>query len=173
MYTLSPEEKASVVMAYTQSGLIRGEIVLREGVRVNTWLRTEGAPDYIHLYKSQWIQVSGGPLKPLTYSEVILPASIVLGFHIAPPAQEPLDYDERESNRISASLTVLMGMFVVKGKIRISAKSDIATSLQISHAQWLSVYDAEVSSPQLTQMPPFAVPMLLVRAPQVGFVLQE
>ena len=125
MHTLAPEEKVSIVMAYTLTGLIRGELVTREGVRVNTLLRTEGASDYIHLYKSQWIQISGGPLKPLAYSEVILPTSIVLGFHLAPPAEEPLDYDEGESNRISAPLTVLMGMFVVKGKVRISAKSDI------------------------------------------------
>jgi len=173
MYTLAPEEKVSIIMAYTLTGLIRGELVTREGVRVNTLLRTEGASDYIHLYKSQWIQISGGPLKPLAYSEVILPTSIVLGFHLAPPAEEPLDYDEGEANRISAPLTVLMGMFVVKGKVRISAKSDIATSLQISHAQWLSIYEADISSPHFPQMPPFHVPMLIVRPSQMGFVLQE
>jgi hypothetical protein len=173
MVTLTPEEKVSTIMAYTQTSLIRGELVTREAVRVNTWLRTEGAPDYIHLYKSQWIQFSGGPLKPLVYSELIVPVPIVLGFHIAPPAQESLDYDESESNRINIPLTVLMGVFVVKGKARISAKSDIATSLQISHAQWLSIYEADISSPNFPQMSPFHVPMLIVRPLQVGFVLQE
>ena len=33
MYTLGPEEKASVVMAYTQAGLIRGELVTMQNTR--------------------------------------------------------------------------------------------------------------------------------------------
>lgn len=173
MYTLGPEEKASVVMAYTQTGLVRGEAVTRDSMRVSTWLRTESAPDYIRLYKSQWIQLSGGPIRPLSYSDVFLPTSLVIGFHLAPPAHDPVDYDERETNRVNRPLTILMGVFTVNGKIRISTQTDIATSLLISHTQWMSIYEAEISSPQIPQMPPIQVPMLIVRPMQVGFVLQD
>ena len=171
MYTLGPEEKISVVMAYTQNGLIRGEVVTRESMRLNTWLRTDSAPDFIHFYKAQWIQAVAGQVKSLAYPELLLPVTPLIGFHLAPPAQEPLDYDAREDNRINRQITITMGLFIIKSYLRVSAQTDVATNLQISHSPWLSVYDAEIVSPYLTQMPAFTVPMLIVRPMQVGFVL--
>ena len=170
MYTLGPEEKASVVLVYTQNGLIRGEVVTPESVRLNTWFRTDSAPDYIHLYKLHWVQAVAGGIKPLAYTELLLPVSLIIGFHPAPPSQEPLDYDVREDNRISKPVVVLMGLFVVNGNVRASAQTDLVTNLQISHSPWVSIYDAEISSPHLAQMPPLQVPMLLVRPTQVAFV---
>ena len=35
MYTLGPDEKATMVMAYTQDSLIRGETVNKQTVRVS------------------------------------------------------------------------------------------------------------------------------------------
>jgi hypothetical protein len=173
MYTLGPEEKASFVVAYTQNGLIRGEIVTKENVRLNTWFRTEGAPDYLHLYKLQWLQAVAGTIKPVAHAELLLPVPLVIGFHVVPPTQEALDYDAREDNRVNKSTTISMGLFVVNGNVRISAKTDLVTSLIINHSAWISVYDAEISSLYLPQMPPLQVPMLLVRPTQVGFVLQH
>ena len=173
MYTLGPEEKVSVVMAYTQTGLVRGEIVTRESMRLNNWFRTDSAPDYIHLYKLQWLQASGGAIKSLAYRELLLPISLVIGFHVAPPSQEPLDYNVREDNRVNKPITILMGLFMISGSFRASAQSDLVTSLQISHSPWVSIYDAEISSPQFQQMPPFQVPMLLIRSEQVIFLPQD
>ena len=173
MYVLGSEEKASFIVAYTSNGLIRGEIVTRENVRLNTWFRTESAPDYLHLYKVQWLQAVAGTIKPLAYNELLLPVPLVIGFHVVPPSQEPLDYDVREDNRVNKSTTISMGLFVVNGNVRISAKTDLVTNLQITHSPWISVYDAEVSSPHLPQMPPLHVPMLLVRPTHVGFILQN
>jgi hypothetical protein len=173
MYTLGPEEKVSLVMVYTQTGLLRGEVVTRESVRINTWFRTDSAPDYMHLYKLQWLQASGGAVKPFAYTELLLPATLMIGFHLVPPTDEPLDYNPREDNRVNKPVTILMGLFVVKGSIRTSAQTDLITSLQIAHSPWLSVYDVEISSPQLPQMPPLQVPMMLVRPTQVAFVQQN
>ena len=36
MYTLGPEEKASVVVVYTQNGLIRGEVGARQSARFSS-----------------------------------------------------------------------------------------------------------------------------------------
>ena len=173
MYTLGPEEKASLVMAYTQTGLVRGEIVTRDSVRLNTWLRTDGVPDYIHFYKLQWLQVSGATVKPLAYNELLLPVAQLIGFHPVPPNDEPLDYNPQEDNRINKPVIVAMGLFMVKGFVRISTQTDLVTSLQIAHSQWQSIYEAEISSPQLPQMPPLKVSMLLVRPMQVAFVPQN
>jgi hypothetical protein len=172
MYTLGPEEKVSVIMAYTQNGLMRGEIVTRDSVRVNTWLRTDSAPDFVHLYNLQWIQSSGGTVRSLAYPELLLPVTLMIGFHLAPPSDEPLDYNVREDNRVNKRVAVLMGMFVVNGNIRTTTQTDLVTTLQISHSPWLSIYEPEISSPQLPQMPPLQVPMMLVRSDHAAFVQQ-
>lgn len=173
MYTLAPDEKATPVMLYTHNSVVRGETVTKQAVRVNTWFRTEGIPDYINVHNSQWVTVTGGAVRPMTFREMFVPLQTIIGFHIIPPGQEGVDYDDNEANRINSPLSFLMGMFQVSGKIRVSAQTDIRTSLSISHAQWLSIYDAVINSPYLPQMPPLHVPMMLVRPMQVQFILQS
>ncbi len=173
MYKVGPEERVSIVMAYTPSGLVRGEVVIPKAIRVNTWLRTDSAPEYLRLYNVNWLQISGGGAKTAAYRELLLPLSLVIGFHPAPPNQEPLDYDEREDNRVNRHVMVVMGPFVINGYYRTAAQSDLATTLQVLHSPWLSIYSAEITSPQLPQMPAVPTPMLLVRPNQVGFVPQE
>ena len=54
MYILRPDEKTTPVMLYSQHNVVRGEAVVRQNVpRVNIWLRTDGAPRYIHVLKPQ------------------------------------------------------------------------------------------------------------------------
>jgi hypothetical protein len=48
MTDLSPDEKSTLVMIYTQNMLVRGEVVTRQGVRVSTWLRTQGVASLKH-----------------------------------------------------------------------------------------------------------------------------
>jgi hypothetical protein len=170
MYTLGPEEKVSVVMAYTQTGLVRGELVTRESVRINSWFRTDSAPEYIHLHKPQWLQTTGGAVKSIAYNELLLPVPLIIGFHLAPPSDEPLDYIAREDNRVNKPITIIMGLFTVNGYIRLSAQTDLVNGLQISHSPWVSIYDSEISSPHLPQMPPLQIPMLLIRPVQVVFI---
>ena len=171
MYTLAPDEKATPVIAYTQNSIIRGETVNKQPVRVSTWFRTEGAPDYLHLYNLQWVTITGGAIKPLTFPEMFMPLDTIIGYHILPPAKDPLDYDENETNRVNSPLFILMGMFLIKGKLRVSPQTDIGTTLSISHTKWMSIYEAEITCPYLPQMPPMQVPMLVVRPTQVSFIL--
>ncbi len=173
MVMLADTEKTTVVMAYTQTALIRGELVTREGVRVSTWFRTESSPDYLRLNNVQWIEVTGGPVKPQSFTELFLPVPAIVGFHIAPPARDPWDYDEREGNRVNAPLSIQLGRFFVRGKLRVSTKTDVATALTLSHTTWLSIYEAEIHSVYLPQMPVLQVPMLILRPTQVAFVLKE
>lgn len=171
MYTLAPDEKATPVMIYTQNSVIRGEIVTKQPVRVSTWFRTEGAPDYVHLYNLQWVAITGGAIKPLMFPEMYMPLDTIIGFHILPPQADPLDYDERETNRVNAPLSVLMGRFFMKCCMRVSPQIDIGTSLSISHTKWMSLYEAEITCPYLPQMPAVQVPMLVVRPTSVNFIL--
>ncbi|MBI3738866.1 MAG: hypothetical protein HY258_07450 [Chloroflexi bacterium] len=171
MYTLAPDEKISTVMVYSRNKLIHGDIVTKNNVRVSIWLRTQGVPNYVHLLKPQVLLFGGSPAKSLTYNELFFPAERIIGFHLAPPASDPLDYDPDEANRIMLDVNLILGVFMLKGKVRVSTHADLATSIEVAHVGWLSVYDAEISNPFVPQMPAIKVPMLLVRPAQVSFGL--
>ncbi len=169
MYTLAPDEKKSLVMIYTHNSFIRGELVTKENVRVGIWLRTQGVPQYIHLCNAQILFLGGSPIKPASYAELYFPTDQIIGFHLVPPSAEPLDYDPAEANRTMINIDVLVGTFIVKGRMRISTQADLSIALEVAHAAWLSVYDADISNPFLPQMPVIHIPMLLVNPVHVSF----
>lgn len=170
MYVLRPDEKTTPVMLYTPHSVVRGEVVTKQSVlRINLWLRTDGAPRYLHILKPQVLIFGGSPAKPLSYSELYFPTSEVIAFHILPPTEEPLDYDPDEANRTMEVVELLVGTFVMKGKIRISTQTEIAVSLEVARVSWLSVYDVWISNPYLPQMPALQAPMVLVNPNHVAF----
>lgn len=170
MYVLRPDEKTTPVMLYTHDSVVRGDVVSKQSVvRVNIWLRTDGAPKYMHVLKPQVIVFGGTPVKPLSFSELFFPTSQLIAFHTLPPTDEALDYDANETNRVMQDVKVLVGTFVVKGNIRISAQTELATSLEVARASWISIYDAEIANPYLPQMPTVQAPMMLVNPERVSF----
>ena len=171
MYTLASDEKAVGVMIYTQNTLVRGEAVTKQSSRVSVWLRTDGAPEYIHLLKPQVIYLGGNAVRMQNYSEMYLPSIRINAFHLTPPAHDPLDYDETEQNRKMQPITVLIDTFVFDGTIRISTQVDLGTSIEFGRTVWMSIYDVRISNPQLPQMGELQVPMLVVRPGQVSFAL--
>ena len=174
MYILRPDERTTPVMLYTPESVVRGEVVTKESVlRVNIWLRTDGAPKYMHLLKPQVLVFGGSPVKPLSYSEIYFPTSQLIAFHILPPANEVLDYDANEANRVMQPVEVLVGTFVMKGNIRISTQMEVGTSLEMARVSWVSLYDAVITNPYLPQMPPMQIPMLLVNPLHVAFAISE
>jgi hypothetical protein len=166
---LTAEDKSTLVMVYTQNTLIRGELITKETVRVSIWLRTDGAPRFFRLQNAHMLSFGGGPAKSSSHTEIYVPVAQVIGFHIAPPAQDPLDYEEGE-NRAVEVVSVGVGTFVFKGKIRFSAQSGLGSSLEMVHS-WMSMYEVEISNPGLPQMPVILVPMLLVNPSQVTIAL--
>lgn len=172
MYTPAADEKTTPVMLYTQDTLVRGDVVIKTNVlRVNIWLRTDGAPKYMHVLKPQVLVFGGSPVKALTYSETYFPTSELIGFHTLPPIDEPLDYDPNEVNRTMIPVDVKVGTFIMKGKIRISTQTDLGSSLEVARVSWLSLYDAEITNPYLPQMPAIHVPMALLNPMRVAFSL--
>jgi hypothetical protein len=170
MYILRPDEKTTPVMLYTRETVVRGEVVTKESVhRLNIWLRTDGAPKYMHLLKAQVLVFGGSPIKALSYSELYYPTTQLIGFHTVPPTEEALDYDPGEANRMMEPLEVLVGTFVMKGKIRISTQTEVGVSLEMARVSWMSLYDAVITNPYLPQMPPMQVPMVLVNPGHVAF----
>jgi hypothetical protein len=174
MYILRPDERTTPVMMYTRHSLVRGEVVTKESiVRVNIWLRTDGVPKYMHLLKAQILVFGGEPIKALSYSQIYFPTTDLIAFHTLPPTDEPLDYDPGEPNRMMEPVEVLVGTFLMKGKIRISAQTEVGVSLEMARVAWMSLYDAVITNPYLPQMPPMHVPMVLVNPSHVAFGIHD
>ena len=102
---------------------------------------------------------------------MFIPTVQVAAFHLAPPAQDPLDYDASEGNRIMQPLDVMVGSFIIKGKMRISTQTDVGTSLDVMRASWMSIYEAEIGNPYLPQFN-VHVPFLLVNSNLVSFGME-
>jgi hypothetical protein len=168
MYTLAADEKTTLVLAYTHNMLVRGEAVTKDNVKVNVWLRTDGAPNYIHLLNAQVLVFGGGVPKSSTYTEFFLPTQDVVVFHLAPPSNEALDYAPDEKNRSMDAVNVLLGTFMLKGKIRYSSQTGLGSTLEVARTAWMSLYEVDVSNPSLPQLV-MHVPMLLMRPTQVSF----
>jgi hypothetical protein len=170
MYILRPDEKTTPVMLYTLESVVRGEVVTKENVhRINIWLRTDGAPKYMHLLKPQVLVFGGSPIKALSYSELYYPTAQLIAFHTLPPTDEALDYEPAEANRMMEPVDVIVGTFLMKGNIRISTQTEVGVSLEMARVGWMSLYDAVITNPYLPQMPPMQVPMVLVNPLHVAF----
>ena len=170
MYILRPDEKTTPVMLYSQHNVVRGEAVIKQSViRVSIWLRTDGAPRYIHDLKPQVLVFGGSPVKALTYSEIYFPTSEIIAFHTLPPSDEPVDYDSDEANRKMEVVELLVGTFVMKGNIRISTQTEVDNTLESARVSWMSVYDVWITNPYLPQMPALQVPMMLINPTHIAF----
>jgi len=168
--TLAADEKATQVMIYTRQALIRGEAISKENVRVSTWLRTVGAPEYVPMRNVHVILFNAaGQAQPLAFSAAWAPAVEIVAFHIVPPAKDPPDYDLTEPNRKMEPVTALLGQFRFNGHVRMTAQTDFNRFLEVTHTNFLSLYDVAVSNPALPSMGVRNVPMLVLRPGQVIF----
>lgn len=170
-YAIAADEKAVPMMLYTPTTMVHGEVVMKASVRASIWMRTQSAPEFMHLLKAQVIPVGPtGPGRPFSYPELLFATHTMLAYHIAPPGQaEGYDYDESEKNRAFEAVSVVVGMFTMNGVLRIGATSDIPSAVISGRQTWASIYDAEISSPVLPQMGKLKVPLVLVRASEVQY----
>lgn len=169
MPTLAADEKTTTVLVYTQNALVRGEVVTKQNARVSVWLRMQVEVNYLRIYNPQFLAFGGPMTKSMINDELFCPIEHIHGFHLAPPANEPLDYDETEPNRVMKDVNLLIGQFSIKGKLRLSTHSDLATSLEVAHAGWLSAYEVEISPLFVPSFPTMKAPMMLVNPRYVSF----
>jgi hypothetical protein len=163
-YTLTPDDKVVQVMVYTLTNLFWGEVVVKEMIRVSTWLRTNSAPDRITMYNARVMNVaSATQSRPLIFPDLNISASQVMAFHIIPPAKDPLDYDPTEPNRKMEAVSVLVSSFRIDGTLRLSAISSLSKYLEVTREAFTAVYDAKISNLLLTSLGIISVPFLLVR----------
>ncbi len=164
LYTLQPDEKATMVMVYTDSYLYWGEVITKERIRVSTWFRTNAAPDNLCIYNGMaLLPGSSGPLKPINYPEVHIPMERVIAFHMLPPSCDPVDYDASESNRKMENVVALVGQFRLDGKLRMATQMNLEKYFEIARETFTALYNVTVSHPGMPQFNLPKVPFVLVR----------
>lgn len=126
---------------------------------------------FIHLLDTEVLLFGGTPAESLKYDEYFFPIERIFGFHLAPPATEPLDYDPLVANRTMLAVNLVMGIFLIKGTVRMSVQTDFAAMIERSQNTWFSVYDVAIENPFIPQMPAIHAPMLLVNPAEVSFGL--
>ncbi len=163
-YTLGPDEKAAPVMAYTDSAILWGEVVVKELIRVSIWLRTNNAPGRIPLYNARAVLNGSGPTtRPVPFNQVFIATSQILMFHLIPPTRDPLDYDPSEPNRRMQPVSILINNFRVDGSLRLSSRSDLGTYLEVTRETFTSVYDARITNLNNPAFGTISVPYVIVR----------
>jgi len=171
MKQVSPDDKLVPVMIYTQTMLVHGELLAKESVRASILLRTQGVPNYLHVYQAHVIVFGGMPPKSYSLPEMFVATPSVIAFHLTPPTQDPPDYDPTEINRIMQPLDVMIGSFFCKGHIRVAGQTEISVNLEVMRTSWLSIYDSHITNPFLPQFN-MQVPMMVVSPTQVHFAAE-
>lgn len=163
-YTVGNDEKVAQVMAYTTTSLIWGEVVVKEMIRVSTWLRTNAAPDRITIYNAKvLVTTASTPSKPASYSEVNLSVPTILAFHLSPPGKDPVDFDATEPNRKMEPMSALVSTFQFKGKLRMSSSLDLKRHLEVTREAFTALYDVEITHQLIPNFGPILVPYVLIR----------
>ncbi len=170
-YTLTPGDKVQQVMAYTANAMFWGEVVVRDIIRVSTWLRTGNAPDRVRVYNARVLSTHlSGPVRLATFKELYISTSQINIFHLVPPAKDPIDYDPTEPNRKMEPVTLLVSNIRVDGHLRIASQGTVGKFLEVVRETFTSVYDAKISHPNNPAVRVIAVPYVIVRQEQTVFV---
>jgi len=164
------EDKATTVLAYTESSLVLGEVLTKQSIRVSTWLRTQAIPQFLLFRNVNVLRLDvGGENKPLTFNHFHLPSSMVIAFHIKPPDSDPLDYDPDEPMRKMEPITALVGWFRFDGFIRMSTHTELGNYLDVSKDIFTTLYDVDITQPMSPSSGVLHVPFVLVRTTSTAF----
>jgi hypothetical protein len=170
-YQLEQDETISSIMVITNDAMYWGDLIHKEALMASRILTGVTVPDYVTLNNGQRLAILGGqPAKPVGFSEIFIPVQTVIGYHLMPPSQDPLDYDENEPNRMMTPIHVILGPFFYKANVRISTATTPKKFLEVTKATFMSVYDPEIHLPK-SHMKPIHVPMALVRRDSAIFAL--
>jgi hypothetical protein len=164
------DEKTAPIMVYTATSLYWGEGVVKQQIRMSTWLRTQAAPDFVPVYNVKVIvPAAAGTPRPVFLPEVHIPTKTVLAFHLQPPEQDPLDYDPNEPNRRMDPVTIMAGTFRIDGLMRMANISTMQKYLEVTREAYTTIYEAQISNLVMPSLGIMKVPLVIVRQMDVTF----
>ncbi len=160
---IQEDEKSANVMVYTQSAIHWGMLIVKQAVRISTWLRTNLAPEVLTIYNVHSLLTNIPGAKPIPSRVLYLFTSEVLAFHMIPPQVDPPDFDPTEPNRYMDPVSILVGTFRIDGHIRLSLISNVEKYLDRTREEFTSIYDARISNIANPSAGVMKVPYLIVR----------
>lgn len=146
-YQLEQGDKATDITAYTVQAMIRGDLVTREAIRVSTWLRTPGLPDYASMYNAKVLRAVGtGEAQFLEFDEFHTPVAPIIALHMTPPNEDPIEHDPSEQNRKMVPITAIAGPFRFDGSWRMPQHLTVSKQMALLRDPFISLYDVTVVS---------------------------
>lgn len=157
-----PGDKITPVALYFAQSAISGDFVTREVIRVGTWLRTPGLPEFAGIHDATLVRAAGGGVETLKLAEAYFPVGQVIAMHIAPPAVEKIEVDPTELNRVLVPVSLVAGHLRIDGALRMPGHLTLAKQMGVMREPFTMVHEATVTT---TLQPGAAttVPMVLVR----------
>ncbi len=147
IYHLEPGDKATDVTAYTLTSTTRGELVTREAIRVSTWLRTPGLPDYASMYNVKLTRAAGsGEAQVLEFDEYHAPVGHIIALHLTPPKADPVEHDPMEQNRKMVPISAVAGHLRFDGNMRMPAHLTLTKQMALLRDPFITLYDVTILS---------------------------
>lgn len=163
-HTLAEDEKIASIMLYLWNAMVWGEVVVKQAIRVSTWLRTNAAPEKVVMKNAKLLYTTAtGSARPSSFQELIVPVRMIGAYHLIPPASDPVDYDPTEPNRVMIPVSILIGSSSINGKMRMTQQSNLQKYLDVTHESFSSIYDAEITNILLPSLGTLRVPYLQAR----------
>jgi hypothetical protein len=146
-YQLEPGDKTTNVTIYLAQGVVVGELVTRQVVRVSTWLRTPGLPDYGSLFDVTYTRgVGAGDAQVVELSELHVPVAQMIALHLTPPGHEPVEFDPNELNRKMEPITAIAGPFHLNGSLRMPGHLTVAKQMGLMREPFVMLNDVSIAS---------------------------
>ncbi|HEX7432518.1 MAG TPA: hypothetical protein VF326_02585 [Anaerolineaceae bacterium] len=173
-YNISPDEKVAPVMAYMLNSIVWGDVIVKNAIRVGTWLRTHMAPDMLCLYNAKLLVTNSGgtTIHPLSLPEIHIPTAQIQAFLIVPPTKDPLDYDTNEPNRRMDPVTVISGAARIDGFMRFATMSNMKKYLEVNKENFSPIYDAEITNLAIPSLRAIHVQHVIVRQSTSMFMVR-
>ncbi|MEK6221067.1 MAG: hypothetical protein N2D54_02345 [Chloroflexota bacterium] len=174
IFGMGPEEFATPVMVYFANRLVWGHMVTHLAIPAMRALVGTTLPDILTLHDAEMVSINNGQMgTPEKRNEIFIPTKEILGFHLKPPNQGKILFDETEQNRKMGSLTAFVGGFHFDAEVRIAKQTGLKNYIDVVKAEFLEIYNTQVTLPTSTVVKPVQTNIALVKRQGVFFSSRE
>jgi hypothetical protein len=147
VYHLDPGDKATGITAYTLQSVVRGDLVTRDAIRVSTWLRTPGLPDYASMFNVTLMRAVGtGEPEVNEFDEFHMPVAPIIALHMTPPNEDAIEHDPMEQNRKMVPVTAVSGPHRFEGSFRMPQHLTLTKQMSLLRDPFITLFDVTVLS---------------------------